>query len=407
MNIRLILTFILPLTFAPVAGALEGPGASSMPGSINYQGRVTVGSVNFTGTGQFKFALVDGGVNQSQAATATASVTGGQVTEIIRLQMGSGYTVAPLVTITGDGTGATATALLGLGSGTGTGPTDSVNTITINNAGSGYTSATVTIAPPPPSMIFTTFWSHDSTSVAGSEPASAVPLGVTNGLYGLALGDTSLVNMSTPIPAGAFDNPDVRLRVWFNDGTHGSQLLTPDQRFATVPYAFRAASAQTVPANSITSAQLADGAVLGNKLAAGAVTADRLNVTGAPNNGQVLGFDGANLTWLSPGGGGGGGGSFALPYSGLAASTGSLFSVNNSHATAQDAWAIYGHSQNSIGVFGQTHGNSAGVLGRAEGPAGQAVFGYSSNAATGLLGISEGGDGVIGIAKIGDHNGIV
>ena len=31
-----------------------------------------------------------------------------------------------------------------------------------------------------------------------------------------------------------FTNCDVRLRVWFNDGTNGFQLLTPDQRIAAV-----------------------------------------------------------------------------------------------------------------------------------------------------------------------------
>lgn len=41
------------LLFASVARA-------QVPQFINYQGRVAVGGTNFTGTGQFKFALVDG-----------------------------------------------------------------------------------------------------------------------------------------------------------------------------------------------------------------------------------------------------------------------------------------------------------------------------------------------------------
>ena len=45
----------------------------------------------------------------------------------------------------------------------------------------------------------------------------------------MLLGDATLPNM-TIVPAAVFTNPDVRLRVWFNDGTNGSQLLTPDQR---------------------------------------------------------------------------------------------------------------------------------------------------------------------------------
>ena len=39
------------------------------------------------------------------------------------------------------------------------------------------------------------------------------------------------------IPASVFNNADVRLRGWFDDGTpNGSQLLTPDQRIAPNGY---------------------------------------------------------------------------------------------------------------------------------------------------------------------------
>ena len=72
----------------------------------------------------------------------------------------------------------------------------------------------------------TTFWSNDGTSTGGTQPAIAVSLTVTRGLYSVLLGDTSLANM-TAVPATVFTNADVRLRVWFNDGTSGSQLLTP------------------------------------------------------------------------------------------------------------------------------------------------------------------------------------
>ena len=36
---------------------------AQVPQLINYQGRVAAGGVNFDGTGQFKFALVDGRTN--------------------------------------------------------------------------------------------------------------------------------------------------------------------------------------------------------------------------------------------------------------------------------------------------------------------------------------------------------
>src|SRR5664279_126931 len=99
------------------AGAVIPP--SGVPQILNYQGRVAVGTVNFNGTGSFKFALV-------------------------------------------------------------------------NAAGT------------------TTFWSNDDTSAAGSQPAAAVTLTVTKGLYSVLLGDTSLANM-TAIPASVWANSDVRL----------------------------------------------------------------------------------------------------------------------------------------------------------------------------------------------------
>ncbi len=89
----------------------------------------------------------------------------------------------------------------------------------------------------------TTYWSNDGTSSNGSEPSAAVSLPVTKGLYSVQLGDTSLANMTNGVPASAFSTySDVRLRVWFNDGTHGTQLLSPDQRVAAVGYAMVATS---------------------------------------------------------------------------------------------------------------------------------------------------------------------
>ena len=58
----------------------------------------------------------------------------------------------------------------------------------------------------------------------------------------------------TPIPNTVFANLDVRLRVWFNDGTNGSQLLTPNQRIAAVGYAMVAgglAPGVTIPASQV------------------------------------------------------------------------------------------------------------------------------------------------------------
>lgn len=134
------------------------PLAAGVPQIINYQGKVSVGITPFTGTGQFRFALVDA-------------------------------------------------------------------------AGS------------------TSYWSNDGISTAGGQPAAAVSLPVVNGLYVVPLGDTAIAGMSS-VPATVFANADVRLRVWFNDGTNGSQLLAPDQRITSVGYAMMAETVSSITAPS-------------------------------------------------------------------------------------------------------------------------------------------------------------
>ena len=176
----------------------------------------------------------------------------------------------------------------------------------------------------------TTYWSNDGTSAAGSEPTAAVSLTVTKGLYSVLLGDTSLGANMTAIPASVWTNADVRLRVWFNDGTNGSQLLTPDQRIAAVGYAVIAGNVPDgaitgakIAGGTITSSNIANGAVGGAQLAASSVTADRIassqvvkNVNGltdavtlAPGANITITPSGNTLTIAGSGGGGGVGGS--------------------------------------------------------------------------------------------------
>ena len=103
----------------------------------------------------------------------------------------------------------------------------------------------------------TTYWSNDGTSTAGSQPAAAVALPVTKGLYSVQLGDTTLANM-TALSATAFATADVRLRVWFNDGTTGFQQFTPDKRIAAVGYAMMA---ENIADGAVTSVKTAPVAV--------------------------------------------------------------------------------------------------------------------------------------------------
>ena len=113
----------------------------------------------------------------------------------------------------------------------------------------------------------TSYWSNDDTSTTGNAPTAAVPLTVTKGLYSVLLGDSTLTNM-TAIPHSVFVNSDVRLRVWFDDGSNDSQLLTPDQQIAAVGYAMVAggpASRVNISAYTVTATSFSgDGSGLTN-----------------------------------------------------------------------------------------------------------------------------------------------
>jgi hypothetical protein len=190
----------LPSLLFALGLVLAGPPpvTAQVPPLLNHQGRVAVGGMNFNGSGQFKFALV-------------------------------------------------------------------------NDAGS------------------QSYWSNDGTSVAGGEPTAAVTLNVSRGLYSVLLGEASLPNM-LPVPATVFSQPAVFLRVWFNDGTHGFQLLTPDQRIAAVGYAM---IAEGVADGTITTDKLADGHVTAAKLGAGAALGNL--ASGSIDNG-LLANSGLSVT---------------------------------------------------------------------------------------------------------------
>ena len=100
-----------------------------------------------------------------------------------------------------------------------------------------------------------TFWSNDGTSSGGGEPSATISLALTNGLYAVVLGDTNISGMSQPIDPGTFTNGDVRLLVWFNDGAHGFEKLSPDQRIVAAGYSLVAQTANSL-SGVISSAQL-------------------------------------------------------------------------------------------------------------------------------------------------------
>ena len=151
---KMIRSLVFPLLLLLLFLSAPAP-ATAVPGVMNYQGHVEVGGADFSGTGQFKFAVVNG--------TGTVS-----------------------------------------------------------------------------------YWSNDGTSAAGSEPTAAVSLTVTEGRFAVLLGDVTLTNMTAALTPAEFANDEVFLRVWFDDGANGSQLLTPDRRIAMTPFALKAATADSL-----------------------------------------------------------------------------------------------------------------------------------------------------------------
>lgn len=251
--VAVVLCFVLGF---PVAALADG-----VPHMLNYQGRVAVDGQNFTGTGYFKFALVDGGSNQHRTATAVATVSGSnRIASVTVTNGGSGYTTAPAVSIEGTGTGATFTAIVSNGAVTG---------ITVNAAGSGYAALplpNIVIEPPPSNVQVSTLWTNDGSELGAieKEPDTAVALSVNKGLYAVLLGDKAVSGM-VPLDASIFAaNADLRLRVWFSRDQTSFTQLTPDQRIAAVGYAMMA---DDVRDGSITSMKLAPGAVQLTQLA--------------------------------------------------------------------------------------------------------------------------------------------
>ncbi len=85
----------------------------------------------------------------------------------------------------------------------------------------------------------TQYWSNDG----NDPPTTDVSVGVNNGLYHVVLGYTDGMN---EIPASVFENEILYLRIWFDDGTSGSELLAPDQRIVSAGFSLKAEDADAL-----------------------------------------------------------------------------------------------------------------------------------------------------------------
>ncbi|MFT5471274.1 MAG: hypothetical protein ACI8UO_006407 [Verrucomicrobiales bacterium] len=111
----------------------------------------------------------------------------------------------------------------------------------------------------------TSYWTNDGTNVGTTlEPTASIAIQVAEGAFSVLLGETPGM---TAIPATVFaENDDVHLRIWFDDGTNGSQQLLPDKRIAAVGYAI---AANSLSDGALTADMIADGTITSAKLAPG------------------------------------------------------------------------------------------------------------------------------------------
>ena len=87
-------------------------------------------------------------------------------------------------------------------------------------------------------------WTNDGTHIGENNPPdAAVTIPVQMGVYSVRLGDVLLPNM-TAIGSTVFNDDNVVLRIWFDDGQgNGMQLLSPDHPLSSTGYAYSALSA--------------------------------------------------------------------------------------------------------------------------------------------------------------------
>jgi hypothetical protein len=90
----------------------------------------------------------------------------------------------------------------------------------------------------------TFYWSNDGEGDCNTQPTDAVQLSVSEGLFNVLLGDTTLSGMTQALDASVFSGTDRYLRVWFSTSAGGPFTQLGDQRISSVPFALQAEEAK-------------------------------------------------------------------------------------------------------------------------------------------------------------------
>jgi hypothetical protein len=146
----------------------------------------------------------------------------------------------------------------------------------------------------------TTYWSNDGTSSGGNEPGGAVQLTVSDGLFSVLLGDTTLAGMTQALTATVFNQADRYLRVWFSTSASDPfSPLIPDTRIAAVPYALQAQKA--VDADTLDGMHANELAHFQNVIVVAKSGGDFPSVHAAIDSINDATADNPYLIWVAPG----------------------------------------------------------------------------------------------------------
>lgn len=228
-------------------------------------------------------------------------------------------------------------------------------------------------------------WANDGSE--SGEPAEALSLSVSNGLFNVNLGDSGMG--MAPIPISVFSNGSRYLRVWFSNAANGPfEALEPNQRIVSVPYALNSAMLDGNNGDFFLNAA---------NIYTGTLSEERYS---AYADLQAEGKIGTSGGQLSVGDHNHYGGS----WSGLYASHG-LTVIDASGDTTHDA--LYGetsaHYGGGVHGIATSHtGNAYGVKGESQASSGRGVYGYAADGSGvnfGVLGETESsnGNGVVGL----------
>ncbi len=226
-----------------------------------------------------------------------------------------------------------------------------------------------------------TTWSNDGSSFNGSEPETAVPIEVRNGVFSMLLGESAplLTQGMEPLSRDAFPDGECTLLVWFSTDGVTFSPLGPPRPIAAVPYAYVAADADTLDG-----LDSADFALAGH--------------THFQEHWEGAGYGLSVLSTTAIGIHGSTDGTMDLVAHGV---------LGSARAATGNTRGVTGRTMSPSGVGVEGSGPTKGVLGVATADAGTGVYGYaeSLNGSTrGMVGRARSpwGIGVLGV----NHRGI-